>query len=74
MYATGIHAEIHAFNKLNPGELRGATVYIVRLRKEQPYGLSRPCSDCEVILRNAGVDKIVYSTNDPFNPITVEWL
>jgi pyrimidine deaminase RibD-like protein len=72
MYYNGVHAEIHAFNKLNPGTLKGAIVYIARLRKQQKYGLSRPCPECEEILRKAGVMKIIYTTNNPLAPICAE--
>ncbi len=72
LYANDRHAEFNAINKPWHSELKGATIYVVRLRKEQAYGLSRPCPKCEALIRNAGIVKVVYSTNDPQNPLAIE--
>ncbi len=73
-YIRNRHAEICAMGKSWASELKDATLYIVRLRKEQPYGLSRPCPECLKSIRAAGIKRIVFSTNDPSNPIVEERL
>lgn len=44
-------------------DARGATVYVARLGGHG-QALSRPCEACEASLREAGVKRIVYTTND----------
>ena len=38
-----------------------ATIYIVRLRKEDIFGSSGPCVDCLQAIKKVGIKKMVYS-------------
>jgi deoxycytidylate deaminase len=55
-----IHAEFMAVLKAN-GNVKGATVYIFRQRKDGVWSMARPCKDCWQMLYNLGVKNVVYS-------------
>lgn len=71
-YETCRHAEINAIGKNWASNLKDSTIYIVRIRKEQPFGLAKPCPKCEEIIRECGIRDIVYTTNDPINTFVKE--
>ena len=71
-YVTARHAEANACGQNWRSELAGATVFVVRLRRNQLVGLSRPCPECEKMLRECKVHRVIYSTNDVNNPIAIE--
>lgn len=53
-----LHAEYRLAKKLDVG----STVYVARVRLlDGEFGLSRPCWDCEKILKSKGVRKIFYT-------------
>ena len=52
------HAEVVAV--LDAGDARGCTVYVYR-GKLSPR-LAKPCASCRVVLKAAGVKRVVYST------------
>lgn len=56
----GIHAEAAAIRR-SPGSKR-ATIYISRIGKAGQTLLSRPCKDCERLILQAGIKKIIYTT------------
>jgi pyrimidine deaminase RibD-like protein len=66
------HAETAAIGKHWESELKGATLYICRLRRDQMWGNSRPCPKCMVAVRKAGISVIIYTTDDPNLPISIE--
>lgn len=37
-----------------------------RIRKDQPFGLARPCSSCMAAIRDLGIRDIYYTTNDGY--------
>lgn len=41
-------------------------LYIYRSRKDQEYGLSRPCPSCMAAIKDLGIKHIYYTTNDGF--------
>lgn len=59
--AISVHAEVMAMARVNPDNLRGATVYVARTGKCQPHMLSRPCSRCYEALKAAGVKRVIYT-------------
>lgn len=71
-YFNGQHAEKSAIGCQWASELKGATLVVVRLRKDRKFGLSKPCPECEKHIRNCGIKKVFYSTNDINNPIAQE--
>lgn len=44
-------------------EARGATVYVARLGG-RGQALSKPCEACDEVMREAGVKRCVYTTED----------
>jgi pyrimidine deaminase RibD-like protein len=66
------HAEEMALNENWKSEYEGATCYVVRLRRDRPLGMARPCPHCWQALKNAGIDKVIYSTSDLDFPIRME--
>ena len=59
------HAEERATNGIWHSELVGATVYVARpmYHKDMTIGLAKPCKNCERLLRDLGIKKVVYSNN-----------
>lgn len=68
------HAEINALSKIkredvNPEKM---VAYIYRIKIEEPYyGLARPCPSCMKALKDFGIKKIVYTTNDGYAEETI---
>lgn len=55
-YCNSRHAETKAMYNLN---CAGATLYVARIRKEQPAGMSAPCVNCLKAIREAGIRRVV---------------
>lgn len=58
-----IHGEHHALNRTWENGARGATAFVVRVRKDGTWGNAMPCGLCQERLKEAGISKVVY-TND----------
>jgi hypothetical protein len=55
------HAEARLVRKLDAGSI----VYVARVRKEDgKMALSKPCKDCERVLRRRGIKRVEYSINE----------
>lgn len=61
-----LHAEIDALVKCR---IEPHTIYIGRELKFGGYGMSKPCPICELAIRESGIIKIVYTTEEGI----VEW-
>lgn len=63
-----IHAEISCLNQIKHLNINYSKVrlYIYRIRKDQPYGIARPCLACMAAIRDLGIKHIYYTTNDGF--------
>lgn len=63
-----LHAEINCINSIKNFDINFAKVklYIYRIRKDQPFGLSRPCPSCMAAIKDLGIRDIFYTTNDGF--------
>lgn len=64
-----LHAEINCINSIK--HLEGINfskikLYIYRIRKDQPFGLARPCPSCMAAIMDLGIRDIYYTTNDGF--------
>lgn len=57
----GPHAEVDAFSKLKPEQLRGATVYVT-LEPCSHFGKTPPCVD---LFLDKGIQKVVVGQQDP---------
>lgn len=60
----GLHAEVHACLGLDTSQLQGASIYVVRVKKDGTLGMAKPCIRCQEFLRAVGVKRAYYSTND----------
>jgi len=68
-----LHAEIcaivNSLNHIEKDELKKATLYVYRVKKEQPFssdwcdGEARPCVGCQSAISAFGIPRVIYSTN-----------
>lgn len=64
-----LHAEISCINQIKNLDINFSKVklYIYRIRKDQPFGLARPCPSCMAAIRDLGINEIFYTTNDGYS-------
>lgn len=67
-----IHAEVAAL--LSYDNLTNATMYVVRINKNNKLMLSYPCKDCFSRISKAGIRKIVFSTDGNYAVIQLNLL
>lgn len=58
-----VHAEMACLLCCNIEVVRGKTIYVYRETKEGP-AMARPCDNCLESLRDAGIKRVVYTTNE----------
>lgn len=56
------HAEVRVIK--NTRNTHGATLYVARLRSEDIPALARPCGWCMQNILDAGINRVVFTTND----------
>lgn len=63
-----LHAEISCINSIKNLDIDFSKVqlYIYRIRRDQPFGLSRPCPSCMAAIRDLGSRDIYYTTNNGY--------
>lgn len=63
-----LHAEISCINSIKHLDVNFSKVklYIYRIRKDQPFGLSRPCPSCMAAIKDLGIRDIYYTSNDGY--------
>ena len=63
-----LHAEISCLNQIKHLDINFSKVklYIYRIRKDQPFGMARPCPSCMAAIRDLGIRNIYYTTNDGY--------
>lgn len=63
-----LHAEINCINSIKHLDINFSKVklYIYRIRKNQPFGLSRPCPSCMAAIKDLGIRDIYYTSNDGY--------
>ena len=63
-----LYAEISCLNQIKYLNINFAKVklYIYRIRKDQPFGLSRPCPSCMAAIKDLGIRDVYYTTNDGY--------
>ncbi len=63
-----MHAEIMALSKLAGARLdtRKLSLYTYRIRKDKAFGLARPCPSCMQAIKDFGIRKICYTTDDGY--------
>lgn len=64
-----LHAEINCLNQIKHLDINFSKVklYIYRIRKDQPYGMARPCPSCMAAIKDLGIKNIYYTTNDGYS-------
>ena len=64
-----LHAEINCINQLKHLNINFSKVklYIYRIRKDQPFGMARPCPSCMAAIKDLGIKNIYYTTNDGYS-------
>ena len=64
-----LHAEISCLNQIRNLNINFSKVklYIYRIRKDQPFGISRPCPSCMAAIKDLGIREIYYTTNDGYS-------
>lgn len=63
-----LHAEINCLNSIRHANINFAKVklYIYRARKDQQFGMSRPCPSCMAAIRDLGIRDIFYTSNNGY--------
>jgi len=63
-----LHAEINCINSIKHMDINFSKVnlYIYRIRRDQPFGLARPCLSCMAAIKDLGIKNIYYTTNDEY--------
>ena len=63
-----LHAEISCLNQIKHLDINFSKVklYIYRIRKDQPFGMARPCPSCMAAIRDLSIRNIYYTTNDGY--------
>jgi len=67
-----VHAEVAAIMQLRgkpPSYLRECEMYVVRIGRRHscpthPLRLSKPCANCEALIRERGIRRVYYSVNE----------
>jgi cytidine deaminase len=63
-----VHAEVDALLKVASKEdIKGSTVYVVRINRKNELAMSKPCEMCEMILREHGVKRAFFSVSEDEN-------
>lgn len=62
--APKLHAEIHALIKSRDYDLTGCTLYVGRYQLNGSLGNCKPCSSCRQAIKDSGIKKIVYTTEE----------
>jgi deoxycytidylate deaminase len=63
-FSQTIHAEISALMTVAKRDLSGSTIFVYRAHKNGTPALARPCANCQAILKEYGIKRMVYSINE----------
>ena len=63
-----LHAEISCLTSIKKENIDWSKVelYIYRKMSKQPFGMARPCPACMAMIKNKGIKKIFYTTNEGY--------
>lgn len=63
-----LHAEINCINQIKNLDINFSKVklYIYRIRRDQPFGLARPCPSCMAAIKDLEIQDIYYTSNDGY--------
>lgn len=57
-----VHAEADAIRRA--GSTKGARLFVARLTRGGRLALARPCDRCMEVIRDAGIQRVVYTRDD----------
>ncbi len=61
----GTHAEFRCLKKAPYGKAKNCTLYVFRWSdKDQEFKLAKPCPMCMDFITEAGIKRVIYSTNE----------
>ena len=60
----GMHAEIACMHNVRAEDIRGSDVAVARILSNGDMANSRPCSNCERVMKSKGVRRCYYSINE----------
>lgn len=58
-----LHAEHNVLNRAWRNDIVGATLLVIRVRKDGSLGMARPCELCMNRLIQAGIKKVIYTNS-----------
>lgn len=61
-----LHAEVHTLIRSGRTDIRGADLYVFRKDKLGNLANCRPCVSCMAAIREAGISRVYYTTNDGY--------
>ena len=63
-----LHSEMKMLIELKKYDInfKKVKVFVYRIRKDQDFGMARPCPACMKAIKDFGIKKIYYTTNDGF--------
>lgn len=62
---SSVHAEVAVLNAVR-GNAQGLTLYVARLLKNGVAAQSKPCPACQKVIEEAGVKRVLYTTDEYF--------
>lgn len=64
-YPESVHAEVAAIAQLikkrRYDDIQGSTVYVARIGRAGDLRLSRPCGNCQAVMKALGIKDVVYT-------------
>ena len=61
------HAEEVAIREASDSNLRGAVIYVARVNRQGNDRDSQPCSKCSALIQDAGIKRVVYTSEKRIN-------
>lgn len=58
---SSVHAEVAAIKGSHGADLKGAVIYVARVNNAGEQMMSKPCEECQKVLRDVGVKKVFYT-------------
>lgn len=59
-----VHAEVAAMNACKKVNLTGATLFVARVDKRDNPAMSKPCENCQKMMRARGIKKVYYTIDN----------
>lgn len=56
-----VHAEAAAIRACGSADLSNAIIYVARINNSLSPMMSKPCSKCQILIKNAGIKRVVYT-------------